>query len=288
MQTLIRLNIVMVTLAVWILVASTSRIWGQPVDRIGTVLLVEGTAEVKPLDIVAWKPLQFRDTVFWNDTVRTEARSRLKLLLLNDSIWTLDERGKMHFAEVEKSRCQPRGTIAPRPPQPLLKVLLLLGKLRGVISPALGAHGVAETATPNAVMCMYGTSFIMSFTPPDTSEFVSLEGLITVQNLFRPELEIEPVWPNFRTIVVQHAAPISAVKVASAEVQSLNQGLNVIEQVPELDSVRIPDTGVALVVEAPVERPPNTAIVMPPETFTPDTSPMIRNAILNLIVEFSR
>ncbi|ETX08411.1 hypothetical protein [Candidatus Entotheonella palauensis] len=284
MQTPDRIGIVAVALALWILTASAAHSAGA--GRVGTVLLAEGVAEVKSQNAVAWKPLHFRDTVFINDTVRTEARSRLKLLLRDDSIWTLDERGRMAFTEIEKPRCKPRRTTAPPRPGPHLIVQLLLGKLRGVTSLVFGSEAVAETRTPNAVMCMYGTSFIMIFTPPGTSEFIGLDGLITVQNLSQATPEIEPVPPNFRTRVVRRAAPVTAVAATSAEVESLTLGLVVIEQAPEPDVVVVPDTDVPPVAEPPEDSPPDIDPLPPIVTIPPDM--MIPNSILQFIFEFPR
>jgi len=292
MQRPVRLSIVAVALTLWGLAAFPARSWGQATDRVGTVLRVEGVAEVKHHNAVAWQALHFRDAVFLNDTVRTEAGSRLKLLLRDDSLWTLDERGQMQFTETEKPRCKPKGTTTPSQPQSRLLVQLLLGKLRGITSLVLGGNGVAEARTPNAVMCMYGTAFIMIFTPPATSEFIGLDGLITVQNLHQTIPEIEPVLPNFRTRVVQRAAPVTAVRVDPAEVESLTQSLGVIEQASEPDAVVVPDTDVPPVVAVPEELTSNTVTVMPPETMTSDTTPpaveAIRNSILDVIIVFPR
>lgn len=295
MHTLGRLGIAAIALTSLALVAAPLRSWGQTADRVGTVLLVEGVAEVKAQDAAAWKRLDFRDTVFVNDTVRTEARSRLKLLLRDDSVWTLDEQGRMQFTETEHQRCSPRGTTPSTQPRTRLLVQLFLGKLRGITSLLFGGDAVAEVRTPNAVMCMYGTAFLVIFTPPDTSEFIGLDGLITVQNLDQAIPEIEPVPPNFRTEVVQSAAPATAVEVASADVQSLTQSVGVIEQAPEVDAVAVVDTEVALevgAVAAPEGVTPDTVPVKPPETITPDTSPpaeaVIRNSILDFVIVFPR
>jgi hypothetical protein len=184
------------------------------------------------------------------------------------------------------------GTTAPTQPQPRLLVELLAGKLRGVTSLVVGGDAVAEARTPNAVMCMYGTSFIMIFTPPGTSEFIGLDGLITVQNRYQAIPEIELVRPNFRTLVVQREAPVTAVEVDPAEVQPLMQRLVVIAQAPEQDAVVVPDTEVPPVVTTLEEPVPNTAPVMPPDMMTPDTTPpsvdAIRNSILDFIIVFPR
>lgn len=292
MQTPGRLGIVAVALFLWVLVSSQARSWGQATDRVGTVLLVEGIAEVQPQGAVAWKPLHFRDAVLLHDTVRTEAKSRLKLLLRDDSIWTLDERGQMQFTETEQPRCTPRGITPSAQSRSRLLVRLILGKLRGITSLVFGGDAAAEVHTPNAVMCPYGTAFIVIFTPPDTSEFIGLDGLITVQNLYQAVPEIEPVPPNFRTRVVRREAPVTAVEVDPADVQSLMQSLGVVAQVPEPDAVVVPDTAMPPAVETPQEPTSDTGTVAPSEIMTPDTTPtaeeVIQNSILEFIIVFPR
>src|SRR6185295_9616669 len=71
--------------------------WGQEDQRIGTVLAVEGTAEVRAATATVWEPLQFRAAILPNDTVRTAADSKVKILLRDDSIMTLAERSEMQF-----------------------------------------------------------------------------------------------------------------------------------------------------------------------------------------------
>ncbi len=73
--------------------------WGQEDQRIGTVLAVDGTAEVRAANAATWEPLQFRAAIFPNDTVRTAANSKVKVLLRDDSIMTLAERSEMQFTE---------------------------------------------------------------------------------------------------------------------------------------------------------------------------------------------
>jgi hypothetical protein len=71
----------------------------QGTERIGTVLAVDDVAEVRTQDATEWERLRFRDAIFRNDTVRTVAESKLKVLLRNDSIMTLAEGSEMQFTE---------------------------------------------------------------------------------------------------------------------------------------------------------------------------------------------
>ena len=126
--------------------------WGQEDQRIGTVLAVEGTAEGRAANATIWEPLQFRAAVFPNDTVRTAADSKAKILLRDDSIMTLAERSEMQFTEFLLTPQQRRTIIS-----------LTLGKLRVVTTRIFGAGSTTEVRTANTVAGVRGTTFVVMF-----------------------------------------------------------------------------------------------------------------------------
>jgi hypothetical protein len=193
--------------------------WGQEDQRIGTVLAAEGTAEVRVGNATAWEPLQFRAAIFPNDTVRTAADSKVKILLRDDSIMTLAERSEMQFTEFLLTP-QQRRTI----------VSLALGKLRVVTTRIFGAGSVTEVRTANTVAGVRGTTFIVRFIPPEETEVAVLDGVVTVSNPNFPQLE--PVPANFHTQVLGDAAPNPATEVSVSERQTLELGLRLTEQIP--------------------------------------------------------
>ena len=193
---------------------------GQEDQRIGTVLAVDGTAEVRVANATTWEPLQFRAAIFPNDTVRTAANSKVKILLRDDSIMTLAERSEMQFTEFLLNRPQQRRTI----------VSLTLGKLRVVTTRIFGAGSVTEVRTANTVAGVRGTTFIVRFIPPEETEVAVLDGVVAVSNPNFPQLE--PVPANFRTQVIGNAAPNPATEVPVSERQLLELGLRLTEQIP--------------------------------------------------------
>jgi hypothetical protein len=193
--------------------------WGQEDQRIGTVLAVEGTATVRVANATTPEPLQFRAAIFPNDTVRTAAASKVKILLRDDSIMTLAENSEMQFTEFLLTP-QQRRTI----------VSLTLGKLRVVTTRIFGAGSATEVRTANTVAGVRGTTFIVVFIPPDATEVDVLDGVVTVRNPNFPQLE--PVPENFRTQVIGNAAPNPATEVPLSERQTLELGLRLIEQIP--------------------------------------------------------
>lgn len=193
--------------------------WGQEDQRIGTVLTVDGTAEVRAATATTWELLQFRAAILPNDTVRTAANSKVKVLLRDDSIMTLAENSTMQFTEFLLTP-QQRRTI----------VSLTLGKLRVVTTKIFGAGSVTEVRTANTVAGVRGTTFVVIFVPPEATEVVALDGVVAVQNPNIPQLE--PVQANFRTQVIGNAAPTPAVELSASERQALELGLQLTEQIP--------------------------------------------------------
>jgi FecR-like protein len=193
--------------------------WGQADDRIGTVLAVEGTAEVRAANTTTWEPLQFRAVLFPNDTVRTATNSKVKVLLRDESIMTLAERSEMQFTEFLLTP-QQRRTI----------VNLALGRLRVVTTRIFGAGSTTEIRTANTVAGVRGTTFVVIFVPPEETEVVVLDGAVEVQNPLFPQLE--PVPANFRTQVIGDAPPGRAVELPAAERQQLELGLRLTEHIP--------------------------------------------------------
>ena len=76
------------------------------------MLAVDGTAEARAANATTWEPLQFRAAIFTNDTVRTGADSKVKILLRDDSIMTLAERSEMQFTEFLLTPQQRRSVVS--------------------------------------------------------------------------------------------------------------------------------------------------------------------------------
>jgi hypothetical protein len=193
--------------------------WGQEEQRIGTVLAVEGTAEVRAGNATTWEPLQFRAAILPNDTVRTAVGSKVKILLRDDSIMTLAERSEMQFTEFLLTPRQRRTIVS-----------LTLGRLRVVTARLFGTGSVTEVRTANTVAGVRGTTFVVIFIPPEETEVVVLDGVVAVRNPNFPQLE--PVPANFHTQILGDAPPNPATEVPVSERQRLELSLRLTEQIP--------------------------------------------------------
>lgn len=195
--------------------------WGQTAERIGTVLAVDGTAEVRLAKTETWQTLRFRDALFPQDTVRTAANGLVKVLLRDDTILTLAERSEMQFTEFLLTPQQRRTIVG-----------LTLGKLRVVTTKIFGAGSATEVRTPNTVAGVRGTTFIIAFVPPDITQVFGLDGVVSVQHLDPAIPQLEPVPPNFQTQVTGRRAPARVSALSAEQRRSLESTLFLKEQVP--------------------------------------------------------
>ena len=120
--------------------------WGQTAESIGKVLAVEGVAEVRAAPATEWERLRFKDLIFLNDTLRTAANSKVKVLLRDDSIMTLAEQSEMQFTDFLLTDQQRRSIVN-----------LFVGKVRMLTTRLFGGGSFAEVHTPNAVAGVRGS-----------------------------------------------------------------------------------------------------------------------------------
>lgn len=214
-------GIVLLVFIILSLLSSPTLSWGQANERIGTVLAVDGTVEAQAANTTTWEPLQFRAAIFQNDTVRTGVESKVKVLLRDDSIMTLAERSEMQFTEFLLTPQQRRTVVS-----------LTLGKLRVITTKIFGAGSVTEVRTANTVAGVRGTGFIVIFIPPDITQVLTLDGVVTVRNVNPAIPQIEPVPQNFRTQVRGDTAPTGATVLSPGERRAVEQDLRLTGQVP--------------------------------------------------------
>jgi len=134
---------------------------------------------------------------------------------------TLAERSEMQFTEFLLTPQQRRTVVS-----------LALGKLRVVTTKIFGPGSATEVRTANTVAGVRGTSFVVIFIPPDTTQVLTLEGVVSVRNVNPNIPQIQPVPQNFRTQVQGDTAPTGATPLSPAERQAIEQELRLTEQIP--------------------------------------------------------
>jgi hypothetical protein len=197
--------------------------WGQTSDRIGTVLAVEGVAEVRAVQATEWERLRYRDGIFLNDTVRTAADSKMKVMLRDDSIMTLAEQSEMQFTEFLLTDQQRRSTVN-----------LFVGKVRVLTTRLFGAGSVSEVRTPNAVAGVRGSDeHIQYITQPPQTTVLCGSGDCYMSNPTQPGQTL--------TVPVGHLAqqtgppglPATTREATTTEQETLVEGTQVTEHDPQ-------------------------------------------------------
>ena len=208
---------------------------GQEPERIGTVLVVEGVAEVRAQGGTTWEQLRFRDAIFLNDTVRTGEESKVKILLQDDSIMTLGERSQMQFTAFLVTPQRRRSVVN-----------LLLGKLRVLTTRFFGGGSRTEIHTANTVVGVRGSEGITEYQAAVRKTTVlPLSGEWFVQDPTNPQKIIdlpvnqitELVGPTFtpqtRPVTPQEKAQLlSATSTAPAQVDEEVKPTETLQQEP--------------------------------------------------------
>ena len=190
----------------------------QEAERIGTVLVVEGTAEVRAQDAQNWEPLRFRDAIFLNDAVRTQEVSKLKVLLRDDSIMTLSERSEMQFTEFLLTEGQRRTLM-----------LLAIGKIRILTTRLFGSGSTTEIHTPNAVAGVRGSENVTGF-ENDTTRSLCASGDCFIANLDGTDIRDVPEGNIAEQTGLTFDPSITVATVT--EVNTMQAGTSATEQVP--------------------------------------------------------
>lgn len=194
--------------------------WGQTSEPIGSVLAVEGTAEVRAAAATVWEPLQFRAAVLPNDTIRTAVNSKVKVLLRDESIITVAERSEMQFTEFLLTPQQRRTVVS-----------VATGTLRMVAGKLFGSGSTTEVRTPNTVAGVRGTTFVVTFIPPEETEVTTLEGTVDVRNPRVPQLA-QTLPANFQTRVLGNGPPELPRALPLDNRQRIERVLRLTEQIP--------------------------------------------------------
>jgi hypothetical protein len=225
-----RIYITIVILIFLGLAACPSSGWGQPLSParsestttgndqdplIGPTIEVEGRVKRRKAK-ERWERLRHREPVFLDDIVRTGAAGSASILLERyRRIETLEEHSEAHFFR-GASQCNREEEQ---------EITALHAGILWVVAKAF-----MELRTKNTVICVRGTSFLVQFTtPPDTTEIITLEGILTVRNSHRPGSKAIEGRPNSRIVVNESQEPVIDPIVFPAE-------LPVAALIPEIGS----------------------------------------------------
>ncbi|HEX6131379.1 MAG TPA: FecR family protein [Actinomycetota bacterium] len=181
-------------------------------EYVGWVSTLEGTGEVLRAGGAAWAPLAPADGLAVGDEVRTQAGSRMKILLRDDSVLTLGESSQLRLDE------QVAG------PAPQSTFQLLFGRIRAIATERYGAAGARfEVKTPTAIAGVRGTEFVAQH---DTAEDETLVVGIVDTTIVRAAIDatgdrVIRLGPGQSTRVRRGSYPSPARAMPASQIRSL-------------------------------------------------------------------
>lgn len=187
-----------------------SRAWAE--DAVGWVSALEGTAEVLRASGGDWAPLAPADALAQGDQVRTQADSRMKILLRDDSVLTLGESSQLRLDE-QVAGAAPQSTFS-----------LFVGRIRAIATERYGAAGARfEVKTPTAVAGVRGTEFVAQH---DTTEEETLVAGIVDTTMVRAAIDTSGaravrVGPGEVTRIRRGSYPSAAAKIPADQLRGL-------------------------------------------------------------------
>ncbi len=143
-------------------------------EKIGTVIGVKGSVSVQHAGDKNAAPLADKSAVYRMDRITTGEHSRVKLLMMDDSVLTLGQKADMTLQEYDYQAGSKRNAVTK----------LSTGNLKSVISKVLsGAGSKFEVHTPTAVAGARGTTNIAAVLSDTRTLVVGEEGSTEASNI---------------------------------------------------------------------------------------------------------
>lgn len=182
-------------------------------EQVGSVVTVEGSAEVRHAGGAAWEALSGGAPVLLGDQVRTLADGKLKIVLREDSVMTLASNSQLEVTEQ---------LVAPAP---VSRFRILYGTLKAIVTERYGEPRARfEVETPPAIAGIHGTSFIVQYdATADATVVVGVSNRTWVRaaNDARGAHVVE-VGPGMMTTVRRGALPSPPNPVPPGELRRFN------------------------------------------------------------------
>jgi hypothetical protein len=174
---------------------------GEP---IGHVTSLKGEVSVIHTGEQEKNNLELNDPVYIGDTIQTAPRSKVQILMEDDSLLNLGEKAQI---TISKHMYQPEEDLR----SSIYK--LIRGKLRVVVGKIFSAADSSlEVETPTSIIGIRMTEFIVWVVSPELTVVITLDGEIVAKNI-RPDLICaETVAKGYESQIAKDVCPTAPAK----------------------------------------------------------------------------
>lgn len=183
---------------------------GEP---IGYVTSLKGDVSVIRAGEEEKNVLELNNPVYLGDTISTAARSKVQILMEDDSLLNLGENAritiKAHMYQPEKDF---RSSV----------YKLIRGKVRVVVGKLFSSlDSSLEVETPTSIIGVRMTEFIVHVVSPELTVVITLDGKVIAKNI-RPDLVcVETVAKGFESRIAKDACPTTPAKTPVEKMEEI-------------------------------------------------------------------
>jgi len=183
---------------------------GEP---IGHVTSLKGGVSVTRAGEQEKNTLELNNPVYLGDTIYTAARSKIQILMEDDSLLNLGENARItikeHLYQPEKDL---RSSV----------YKLIRGKVRVLVGKFFGdPDSRLEVETPTSVIGIRMTEFIVHVVSPELTVVITLDGKVIAKNI-RPDLIcVETVPKGYESQIAKDACPTAPAKTPAEKIEEI-------------------------------------------------------------------
>lgn len=184
--------------------------------RVGSVTVLKGKATVTRTGIFKARNLRLGSPIFQNDRIRTERRSKVRIVFLDQSIISI---GGSSALTINEYVFQPKKKVRRS------ALRLLFGKVKCFVNDFTGYRNRKfNVSTNTSIVGVRGTVFLVWVVNQNITQVMSFENEVEVRNRFNPS-EFVVVKPNFMTQIIKDKLPTKPLLVTPEQLKSLQEGL---------------------------------------------------------------
>jgi hypothetical protein len=217
----------LVLLTVFVVCASFPNALLAQEEPIGKVTALTGKAEAKRAGETEWVALKLNDAIYFKDTIRTAEKTRVQILMEDDSLLNLGEDARLtireHIYQPDKDRRSSLFSLTKG------KVRVLVGKAFGSSDSSFGVE------TPTSVIGIRLTQFIVWVVSQQLTTVVTLDGEVLAKNVNPAVVCDQVIGKNYSSQIPQDSCPTTPVEVPAEEIEQILLDTDVTPSPPAAD-----------------------------------------------------